>query len=175
MRGRKIRFDAAEGLRPTLDRIRETLFNWLARDIGNSNCLDLFAGSGALGFEAASRGASNVTLVEQNAKVAKSLEQNCQLLKVNNVTVANQSAELFLTQTTEKFDLVFLDPPFAKNLLPATLIKLSPCLAENALLYIEQEHSPNIFIPGEPWQQLKLKSSGSFSYGLYRLSHEPTP
>lgn len=169
MRGRKLKFSDSEGLRPTLDRIRETLFNWLARDIYNSHCLDLFAGSGALGFEAASRGAKQVTMVELSAKVTKDLKSNCQLLKAGNIEVVNQPADRFLQMTQQKFDLVFLDPPFGKNLLKETLERLVPNLVPDALIYIEQEHASFPFVPGQKWQQLKFKKTASFSYALYQL------
>ena len=168
MRGRKLRFQTVNGLRPTLDRVRETAFNWLARDIGGSRCLDLFAGSGALGFEAASRGAEHVTLVEQSNKVAKDLKSNQQLLKADNISVINTDCIRFLKQNQEKFHLVFLDPPFGKGLLQSSFELLTPHLTDDALLYIEQENSEQEFRPGSPWLQLKYKNTGSFSYALYQ-------
>lgn len=170
MRGRKIRFAGGEGLRPTLDRIRETVFNWLARDIGGRKCLDLFSGSGALGFEAISRGAAEVCFVEKSKSAAKSLQENCQLLKLDNAKIIQADAQSFLSKNRTTFDLVFLDPPFGKDLLQATFDKLLPHLSEEALIYIEQEKSQDEFIPDSSWQQLKYKSTGSFSYGLYGRS-----
>ena len=167
MRGRKIRFASGEGLRPTLDRIRETVFNWLARDISGRKCLDLFSGSGALGFEAVSRGAEEIYFVEKSKSAAKSLKENCNLLKLDNAKVIQADALSFLSKNQTPFDLVFLDPPFGKALLQATFDKLVPHLTEDALIYIEQERSQDEFIPDSPWQQLKFKSTGSFSYGLY--------
>jgi 16S rRNA (guanine966-N2)-methyltransferase len=169
MRGRKLHFSTVAGLRPTLDRIRETLFNWLARDINNAQCLDLFAGSGALGFEAASRGAAQVVMVEASAKVIVDLKRNCKLLNVDNIKLVNLEAAKFLETSNQKFDLVFLDPPFGKDMLAKTLELLQPKLAPNALVYIEQESSDSPFIPDKHWQQLKFKQTASFSYALYQL------
>ena len=169
MRGRKLQFNPAEGLRPTLDRIRETLFNWLARDIQGSRCLDLFAGSGALGFEAASRGAALVSMIELNPGVANDLRANCQLVNVNNVKVVNLAADKFLQTNTEKYDVIFLDPPFGQGLLAETMLNLSNSLNPQALLYIEQETTQEPYQPGENWLPLKSKKTASFSYALYQL------
>ena len=95
MRGRKIAFSAGEGLRPTLDRVRETLFNWLARDIAGSICLDLFAGSGALGFEAISRGAAHLYMVDSSDKVCNNLNKNASQIGINNITIRNRKALQF--------------------------------------------------------------------------------
>jgi len=170
MRGRKLHFSTVAGLRPTLDRIRETVFNWLARDIAESRCLDLFAGSGALGFEAISRGAAQLTMVEASSKVTRDLKANCQLLKANNIKVINLEAKKFLQTTEQQFDLVFLDPPFGKGLLDETIQLLEPKLNPNALIYIEQESSASPFIPGGNLSQIKLKKTGSFSYALYQYT-----
>ena len=176
MRGRKLRFNTVDGLRPTLDRVRETLFNWLAKDISQCHCLDLFAGSGALSFEALSRGAPSVFIVEKSPKVSKDLKHNCQLLQVANAKVINLEASKFLKTNQQKFDLVFLDPPFGKGLLADTLKNLIPHLNSQALVYIEQEKSEQEFLPQLPWQQIKYKKTGSFSYALYQLTEaEQTP
>lgn len=167
MRGRKIRFASGEGLRPTMDRIRETVFNWLAGEIAGKNCLDLFSGSGALGFEAASRGAASIHFIEKSKDAAQSLKENCKLLSLGNAKVHQGEAMTFLERNSEKFDLVFLDPPFGKNLLAPAFEKLQPHLSDDALIYIEQESSDSEFLPPKPWTQLKYKSTGSFSYGLY--------
>jgi len=170
MRGRKLYFTPIDGLRPTLDRTRETLFNWLARDISNSYCLDLFSGSGALGFEAASRGARQVTMVECSANVARDLNSNCQLLKSSNIEILNLEAVRFLASNENKFDIVFLDPPFGKGLLSDIFDRLTPHLNPEALVYVEQEKSASPFLPGENWQQVKFKKTASFSYALYRIT-----
>ena len=168
MRGRKIRFNSSKGLRPTLDRIRETLFNWLAQDIYGSECLDLFSGSGALGFEAASRGAKTVYFIEKAEPAVKALKDNCKLLNLENTKVVKSDAKTFLNYNENQFDIVFLDPPFGEGLLSNSFDALVPHLKPNALIYIEQEKSENEFVPPEDWQQLKYKSTGRFSYALYQ-------
>ncbi len=168
MRGRKINFEDSDGLRPTLDRIRETLFNWLAADIYGKNCLDLFSGSGALSFEAVSRGANSVCMIEKNKKSALNLQKNCETLKINNASIINASAESFLNENKQKFDLVFLDPPFGLSLLEPTFKLLTPHLNEDSIIYLEQEKSNHEFKLPDPWQQQKYKSTGKFSYALYK-------
>lgn len=168
MRGRKLAFSVVEGLRPTLDRIRETLFNWLSRDINDSQCLDLFAGSGALGFEAASRGAKNVVMVERNKQVATDLQNNCQLIQANNIKVVNLEAIAFLQLCEQKFDLVFVDPPFGKGMLNEVLEYLPKVLNQDALVYIEQENADSASAPNEQWQQIKFKKTSSITYALYQ-------
>ncbi|WP_196139071.1 16S rRNA (guanine(966)-N(2))-methyltransferase RsmD [Aliikangiella sp. G2MR2-5] len=168
MRGRKIHFSQVSGLRPTLDRIRETLFNWLAHSIHGATCLDLFAGSGAIGFEAASRGAKKVTLVEKHRKVVSQLKENASKLQTNTVYVVQDDASDFLKRNKEEFNLVFLDPPFNQGLLSETFNALVPHLSPDAIVYIEQERSEQAFVPPTPWQTLKFKQTGSFSYALYQ-------
>ncbi len=170
MRGRKLHFKTVEGLRPTLDRIRETVFNWLARDIQNACCLDLFSGSGALGFEAISRGASQVTFVELNSKVARSLTDNANLLGINEqVNIINTDSDSFLRNASEQFDIIFLDPPFGQGLLENTLEKLKKNLSETSLVYIEQENSHSEYQLTSEWLPVKHKKTASFSYALYQL------
>ncbi len=166
MRGRKIIFLDSEGLRPTLDRIRETLFNWLAASIGGATCLDLFAGSGALGIEAVSRGAKEVILVDASQQVTSSLSQNLISLNVNNAQIINQSAEVFLSENKKKFDIVFLDPPFRKGLLKTILPLIKPHLARGALVYVEQENANSTFEFGNEWELVKSKNTSRFFYQL---------
>jgi len=173
MRGRKLRFSTVEGLRPTLDRIRETLFNWVSHEIKEANCLDLFAGSGALGFESISRGAASLIMVEKNTKVSQDLKKNCQLLALDNASVYNQSYTSFLKQNNTKFDIVFLDPPFGKNMLNDIEEKLTPHFSPNALIYIEQEKSNDEFEASSLWEKVKYKNTGSLSYALYINSQKP--
>jgi 16S rRNA (guanine966-N2)-methyltransferase len=168
LRGRKITFSSSEGLRPTLDRVRETLFNWLASDIHQAHCLDLFAGSGALGIEAISRGAASVTLVDANRTVAQNLCQNLAALTIKNATVIQQPAESFLQGNQQKFDLVFLDPPFEQGMLKPILGQLSTHLSENALIYVEQENSTERLSFDSNWEVLKSKKTGRFYYELIR-------
>jgi len=169
MRGRKISFVEGEGLRPTLDRIRETVFNWLAMDIVNANCLDLYAGSGALGIEAVSRGSSSTTLVDSSKEVCHSLSENLATLGIANAEVCNLPAEQFLLSNTKQFDIVFLDPPFGKGMLGDTLGKLKPHLSNNALVYVEQENAGSAFLFGNEWELVKSKKTSSFLYELIRL------
>jgi len=169
LRGRKISFTEFEGLRPTLDRVRETLFNWLIADIHHATCLDLYAGSGALGIEAVSRGASSVILVDANRKVSDNLKENLKRLSIKSAKVINQKAEEFLNQNTQKFDLVFLDPPFEKGMLDSILEKIKPHLFENALVYIEQENADSKIIFGDEWEVVKSKETSRFCYSLLTL------
>jgi len=167
--GRKLQFPDSRGLRPTADRIRETLFNWLRNEISGSRCLDLFAGSGALGFEAASRGAKHVMLVEPVAPVARQLRINIELLQMQDVMQVHQcKAANYLAKAQGKFDLVFLDPPFADNLLPDTLSLLASehVLAQEALIYIERDARQALPVLTEGWHILRDKTAGHVSYSL---------
>lgn len=128
------------GLRPTPDRVRETLFNWLGQDLDGWQCLDLFAGTGVLGFEAASRGASAVTLVERDARAAAALRSTTQALDAAQVEVLRGDAVEFALSTTRTFDLVFLDPPYHKGLLEKVEPALERLLAPDGWLYAESEH-----------------------------------
>lgn len=168
-RGRKLPVLMAEGLRPTTDRVKETLFNWLMPYIHNAHCLDCFAGAGSLGFEALSRGAAKVTLIELNKAAAKQLLANKQLLKSNDVIVCNDNALNYLkAPTSDKFDLVFIDPPFRQNLISNTCELLeSDWLTEQALIYIEMEAEGNQPLP-ENWLLLKEKIAGQVAYRLYQ-------
>ena len=138
-RGRRIRFPAAPGLRPTADRRRETLFNWLAADLPDARCLDLFAGSGALGFEAASRGAARVVLVEASREVAAALAATRDGFGADRVTVVHAQMARFLNRPAEPFDVVFLDPPFAQPRLAADACRrlAAGWLAPGARIYLE--------------------------------------
>lgn len=138
-RGRKIPVLDSDGLRPTGDRVRETLFNWLQLDIPGSHCLDLFAGSGALGLEAASRGAASVQLVESSASVAAQLKRTMSDLGASDsVSLWVETAQQFLENSTSTFDVVFVDPPFDKELHRVVLQALvDGCLNADALIYVE--------------------------------------
>jgi len=168
-RGRKLPVLSAEGLRPTTDRVKETVFNWLMPYIHDVNCLDCFAGAGSLGFEALSRGAAQVTLVELNKSAAKQLESNKQLLKANNLTIINDNVLNFLqTSCSQPFDLIFLDPPFRQNLVSQTAEKIeNGWLADNALIYVEMEVESNQQLP-DTWQLIKEKVAGQVAYRLFQ-------
>src|SRR3954467_6592388 len=136
-RSRVIRFPPAAQLRPTPDRVRETLFNWLGQRLDGQSCLDLFAGSGALGFEAASRGAARVVMVESDREVFEALRQYKELLGASRVEPVLGDAFDYLRKTTDEFNLVFLDPPFRQNALGSVLELLRDRLAPQARVYVE--------------------------------------
>ncbi len=168
-RGRKLPVLMAEGLRPTTDRVKETVFNWLMPFIQDTNCLDCFAGSGGLGFEALSRGASHVSLIELNKAAAQQLTENKILLQANNISVINSDALNFIRKNSQKFDVVFLDPPFRKNFVEQTALLLNEnSLADNALIYIEMESEDNNQQLPLNWKLLKEKIAGQVIYRLYQ-------
>ncbi|TWX53812.1 16S rRNA (guanine(966)-N(2))-methyltransferase RsmD [Colwellia hornerae] len=168
-RGRKLPVLMAEGLRPTTDRVKETVFNWLMPYIQDSLCLDCFAGSGGLGFEALSRGASHVSFVELNKAAAQQLLENQRLLKSANVSIVNSDVLGFIEKNTNKFDIVFIDPPFRKNLVEQTAKQLNEhSLADNALIYVEMESEQNNQQLPINWTLLKEKIAGQVVYRLYQ-------
>lgn len=136
-RSRWLRFPSAIGLRPTPDRVRETLFNWLGQDLTGAVCLDLFAGSGALGFEAASRGASAVVLVDRDRAATEALRGNAAMLRLDNVQIVQGDALEFLGSASTAFDVAFVDPPYARADLDTVLARLAPWLAPAARVYVE--------------------------------------
>jgi 16S rRNA (guanine966-N2)-methyltransferase len=138
-RSRIIRFPDAKSLRPTPDRLRETLFNWLGQDLTGRICLDLFAGSGALGFEAASRSARQVVMVEQDASVFRALRETQAMLGAEQVEMHRTDAVRFLKHDTRLYDVIFLDPPFQLGWLPRLLPLLPVRLTAEALVYLESE------------------------------------
>lgn len=142
-RGRRLSFVPGRGLRPTPDRVRETLFNWLRADVHGAHCLDLFAGSGALGLEALSRGAASVTLIERNRSAAQRLRENLELLGEQATAEVVQADALrwLALGCQQRYDIVFIDPPFADDLLGRTLQGLfdAGCMSDPAMVYIEQD------------------------------------
>lgn len=168
-RSRKVPFADVEGLRPTMDRVRETLFNWIGPYVPGSRCLDLFTGSGALALEALSRGASEVVMIDNSRAVISCLTDNLKTLKSNDGQLVQADAQQWLEQNTQaRFDLVFLDPPFNKGLLAPCIEKLQPVLNPGALIYIEVESShPHIEAPAS-WEKLKEKKAGQLKYFLYK-------
>jgi 16S rRNA (guanine966-N2)-methyltransferase len=169
-RGRKLNFPDVEGLRPTGDRIRETLFNWLAPEIQGSRCLDLFAGSGALGIEALSRGAIISVMVERDAKAAAQLKSNLDTLKTEagRVIVADALGLLQKGNADAPYHIVFIDPPFQLNLWQAVIeaLEAGNWLADNATIYIESGRE-NEFSPPINWQLHRDKHTGAVSYRLF--------
>ncbi len=139
-RRRIVRFPDAPSLRPTPDRLRETLFNWLGQDLSGNICLDLFAGSGALGFEAASRGANAVVMVERDANVFEALRKTQSVLGAVQVEIRREDALGFLKSDMRRYDVIFLDPPFQSGWLPKLLPLLPDRLAPGARVYLEAEN-----------------------------------
>lgn len=168
-RGRKLSFVNADGLRPTGDRIRETLFNWLMPHLAAARCLDAFSGSGALGIEALSRGAKSVTMIEKAPSAAKQIESNLQLLKSEQAVVVQADCLQWLQQTPpEPFDIVFLDPPFEHDLWQASIEALveNSWLADEACVYIETPKDFTLNTPSH-WHLHREKHAGGVSYRLY--------
>ena len=157
------------GLRPTSERIRETLFNWLSPRLHGARCLDLFAGTGALGLEALSRGAAEAVFVEQSARAVRTLQSNIAMLDAEGASVKQADAFAYLeSRPAPPFDIVFLDPPFAADSLDelCRLLQQQDLLANDALVYLEQDRSrPEVELP-EQWRLLKNKTAGNVRYML---------
>ena len=165
-RRRVLKFPDSEGLRPTPDRVRETLFNWLGQELGGLHCLDLFAGSGALGFEAASRGANRVVLVEQAPTVLAALHENHEMLqKPAAITIIGADALQYLASTKAKFDLIFLDPPFKKGWIDRLEPLLPGVSKEDTAIYVEAESE--IESLGD-WRTVRHGRAGEVHYHLLR-------
>lgn len=175
-RGRKLPVPDSPGLRPTTDRVRETLFNWLAPDIVDARCLDCFAGSGALGLEALSRYAASATLLEMDRTVARQLQANLATLKASQGTVVNTNTLNFLAQAGQPHTVVFVDPPFRKGLLEDTLrlLEQQGWLAENALIYVESEVENGTPLTPASWSLHREKVAGQVAYRLYRRETQGT-
>lgn len=185
-RSRRLSFPAIEGLRPTTDRVRETLFNWLASEIQGARVLDLFAGSGALGLEALSRGAGALLAIEKNRSAWRALADNIELLvkeqavrkhcvvkcvdALDFLSMTKSQDQQTDTTSAMRYDLIFLDPPFRQGLLEQTLTLLEahPLLDQSALIYVEQEKESAQLMP-KNWRLLKEKVAGQVRYQLYRL------
>ncbi len=172
-RGRKLRFPDAPNLRPTPDRVRETIFNWLTPMIHGARCLDLFAGSGALGLEALSRGAAFTTFVDSHKKVIQTLKEHLDLLNSNGkAEVLQMDGVKFLNNSAQAYDLVFLDPPYHLDFMGKVvqLLEENGWLSDNAMLYLEIEKRQSLPKLPENWQQLKEKTAGEVSYFLFQRS-----
>lgn len=172
LRGSKLAVADSDGLRPTPDRVRETLFNWLQPVIHGARCLDLFAGSGASGIEALSRGAGSVCFVERERRIADAVRSNLARLKVAGEVVCRDALALLREPPEKPFDIVFLDPPFALDLLPqaAELLESQHWLASNAWLYIEQPAERQPRLPAN-WQLHRQARAGALHYALYRRAN----
>lgn len=166
-RGRKIDVPDREGLRPTPDRVRETLFNWLREDIEGARCLDLFAGTGILGLEALSRGAAEVTWVERDARACVQLRETLARIGVNG-NVVQADALQFLSGASRPYDLVFLDPPYAAELLKPScaLLEERGWLAPRAWVYLEQRESSELPPLPANWQLTRGRRAGQVGYHL---------
>jgi 16S rRNA (guanine(966)-N(2))-methyltransferase RsmD len=164
-RSRRLHFTPRSGLRPTPDRVRETLFNWLGQDLTGKECLDLFAGSGALGFEAASRGARRVMMVERDAAAYKALEANRAALGGGQVELARAGALEFLAADHRQYDIVFLDPPFATDYWSRLWALLPPRLTAAALVYCESGDGAPL---ASGWTVWKEDCAGQVTYQLLK-------
>jgi 16S rRNA (guanine966-N2)-methyltransferase len=171
-RGKKLHVLNVEGLRPTPNRVRETLFNWLMYEIKHSRCLDAFAGSGALGLEAFSRGAAQVVFLEQDPKVHAHLNKTIKEFNSPILKLINTDAREYLRTSNEQFDIIFLDPPFALNYLPHCIKNLAKnnILAPGGLVYLESPVVMDINLPH--WQQIKFKKAGQLFFGLFKKASE---
>jgi 16S rRNA (guanine966-N2)-methyltransferase len=161
-------FVAVKGLRPTPDRVRETLFNWLQPVIAGARCLDLYSGSGALGLEAASRGAASVVMVESSERAAEQIQKHIQMLGLDDSCVIRQKVKQYLSQCDEVFDVVFLDPPYNQGeLLPVCkLLEENGILNENAFVYLESERTIQPSEIPANWRLVRAKHAGQVFYHL---------
>jgi 16S rRNA (guanine966-N2)-methyltransferase len=169
-RGRKLAFPDVPGLRPTTDRVRETLFNWLQADISGARCLDLFAGSGALGLEALSRGAARVAFVDESRLVTQQLQEHLHTLQCTDGVVINMSALDYLQRGSgvEHYDVIFLDPPFNLGLVKKCirLLEEKAWLRANTFIYLETESDlKDLALPND-WEVLREKVAGQVTYRL---------
>jgi 16S rRNA (guanine966-N2)-methyltransferase len=169
-RSRLVTFPALPGLRPTPDRVRETVFNWLGQDLAGRRCLDLFAGSGALGFEALSRGASEVVLVEHSGAVAAALRENAARLGARGLRLVVGDALHFLRDPgAGRFDVVFVDPPYGSGLITAVLPRLPGVLANAAAVYVESDAPIDA---SRPWVARRRGRAGAVRYELLEIGDE---
>lgn len=169
-RGRRLAFLDDGSVRPTPDRIRETLFNWLAEEIHAARCIDLFAGSGALGIEALSRGACAVTFVDSQAGVVRQIRSNLQALQVE-ASVQQADAQNWLQREAGRYDIAFVDPPFRQGQIVPALAALAPRLTVCNRVYLECEQGLELDLPAG-WQLLKAKRAGEVGYHLLTYQSE---
>jgi 16S rRNA (guanine966-N2)-methyltransferase len=162
-RSRILKFPDAEGLRPTSDRVRQTLFNWLGQEMTGKACLDLFAGTGALGFEALSRNARQVTMLELAKAPFQALLQNQRLLGATQAEIRQMDTLQFLAQNKQRYDVIFCDPPYHKQWLDKLLPQLASHLADDGLLYVEAEYALK---SDSGWQVIKSGKAGQVYYHL---------
>ena len=167
-RGQKIDFPDYPGLRPTSDRVKETLFNWLSPTIVNATCLDLFSGSGALGFEALSRGAKKVTFIDSLYPIIQAIRKNAKKLNVTNAHFMHGTIPHLVLDTINTYDIVFVDPPFKQGLINPSICWLEQhhYLSPNALIYIERAIDDEPINMPSNWHTLREKKAGMVSYSL---------
>ncbi|MDG2273730.1 MAG: 16S rRNA (guanine(966)-N(2))-methyltransferase RsmD [Halioglobus sp.] len=171
-RGRKLSFTPAEGLRPTGDRIKETLFNWLAPDIQGARCVDLFAGSGALGLEALSRGASSCDFIDSSKPTLAQVNDHLKTLAATDRgRCQSVSAQQFLKVTTQPYDIVFIDPPFSKQLVGPIFVSLAhkQLLRDSALVYVELGAMEPLPTVPQGWSLHREKVTGGVAFRLFRV------
>lgn len=179
LRSRKIEFPSITGLRPTADRVRETLFNWIQLDIPGSNCLDLFAGSGALGIESLSRGASSVTFIEKNKEIINSIQANLDKFELSQVVLVCNDALVWIDGqelANKKYDVVFIDPPFSLTIISTlcSALENKNVLSADCKIYVETgiELSGNIDFP-KNWHAIKQKKAGQVYSSLFIRNSNP--
>ncbi|QCI20188.1 16S rRNA (guanine(966)-N(2))-methyltransferase RsmD [Buchnera aphidicola (Brachycaudus cardui)] len=167
-KGRKISFNNILNVRPTTNRIRETLFQWLSKYIKNSRCLDCFAGSGALGLEAISRGAAFLTLLEIEKKTFFTLQSNIKKLNINNLELIHTNAFSWLNKTGKPYDIIFIDPPYHQGLVEKTIVVLEKqrWIKKTSIIYIEKEKNQDLIIP-KHWILYKKKTTNHIECYLY--------
>jgi 16S rRNA (guanine966-N2)-methyltransferase len=169
-RGTRIVFPPLAAIRPSPDRVRETLFNWLQQPIVGARCLDLFAGSGALGLEALSRGAAHVTFVDREPQIGRHLSQTLERLGSRDATVVVEDALRFLSRPAQPFDIVFLDPPFDSGVLEQVGGRLQGWLAPGGYVYVECPAERSLAILPAHWAVQRTKRAGQVGYHLLRAS-----
>ena len=168
-RSRLLKFPDSQGLRPTPERVRQTVFNWLGQDLTGQTCLDLFAGTGVMGFEALSRHAKSVVMVEKAAPAYKAILANKSMLKADAAQVFNTDALAFLDKNQQLFDVVFLDPPYHQGWLDIVLAQLPKHLSAQGVVYVEAEYA---VVDSEIWHVFKQSKAGNVFYHLIKLRHD---
>jgi 16S rRNA (guanine966-N2)-methyltransferase len=170
-RSRRIQFADAPGLRPTMDKVRETVFNWLQWDVEGKLILDCFAGSGALGYEALSRGAKEVTFLEFNASATRCIRESLESLEASNAQVHQTDAIAWLAQNSEldQFDVIFLDPPFGRDLLKPAVDIIAEKAQVGCLVYVEVEANADLSCIPANWLETKRKDAKEFSFMLFEV------
>ncbi|MCB1583226.1 MAG: 16S rRNA (guanine(966)-N(2))-methyltransferase RsmD [Xanthomonadales bacterium] len=167
-RSRKIKVEDQPGLRPTADRVRETLFSWLGQNLSDKSVLDLYAGSGILAIEAASRGATEITCVENNRQTRVQLQKNIDLLGLSQIKVIQQNARDFIKASQVAYDILFLDPPFDSDEMNAINDIITPLVKAGGLVYREYATSQEIVpLSDDHWERIKYKKAGQVIFELW--------